>query len=109
MLADVCDYDETKTGLRREGMYNACYAWTIKAGIALTMVLGGYMLKWAGYDAAREAHQAAGVVDRLRLLYMTVPAVMSFIGIIFVVLYPLTDRRVTEIRKQLASKPQDPA
>jgi GPH family glycoside/pentoside/hexuronide:cation symporter len=109
MLADVCDYDETKTGLRREGMYNACYSWTIKAGIALTIVMGGYMLKWAGYDAILEANQATGVVDRLRLLYMIVPAVMSLIGIIFVVLYPLNDRRIAEIRKQLASKPQNPA
>lgn len=104
MLADVCDYDETKTGLRREGMYSACYAWTVKAGISLTLVLGGYMLQWAGYDAMREAHQAAGVVERIRLLYMTVPAFMSLLGILCVVLYPLNDRRLAEIRKQLAAK-----
>ena len=45
MLGDICDEDQRQTGSRREGMFIAAYAWAIKAGIALTMVLSGYMLK----------------------------------------------------------------
>ena len=78
MLADVCDSDELRTGLRREGMYSASYAWTIKAAIALTMIGSGYVLKIAGYDTALENAQPEGVVLRLRLIYMIVP--MLFVG-----------------------------
>ena len=104
MLADVCDLDELKTGLRREGMYSASFAWSIKAAIALTMVLSGYMLNWAGYDSAREAVQAPGVVDRLRWLYLVVPSLLSLLGIVFVAIYPLNEARVRAIREQLAER-----
>ncbi len=104
MLADVCDLDELKTGLRREGMYSATFTWTIKLSIALTMVLSGYMLNWAGYDAAKEAAQAPGVVDRLRILYMIVPASTSALGLLFVFLYPLTESKSLAIREQLAAR-----
>lgn len=104
MLADVCDLDELKTGLRREGMYSATFAWTIKLSIALTMVLSGYMLNWAGYDAKLEAAQAPGVVDRLRMLYMVVPVSMGLLGLLFVFLYPIDEKRSAAIRAQLAAR-----
>jgi GPH family glycoside/pentoside/hexuronide:cation symporter len=104
MLADVCDLDELQTGLRREGMYSATFAWTIKLSIALTMILSGYMLNWAGYDAALEAAQAPGVVDRLRLLYMVVPVGMGLLGLLFVFLYPIDESRSASIRAQLAAR-----
>ncbi len=109
MLADICDLDESQTGLRREGIYSACYAWTIKAGIALTMVFGGYMLSWAGYDANREAAQAEGVVERIRMLYMSVPIGMSLLALAFIGFYPLSERRVAEIRRKIANTNDAPA
>ena len=101
MLADVCDLDELQTGLRREGMYSASYAWTIKAAIALTMIGSGYVLRIAGYDAALETAQPDGVVLRLRLMYMFVPMLLVAAGIFFVWLYPLSAKRAAEIREQL--------
>jgi len=101
MLADVCDLDELSTGRRREGMYSASYSWAIKGGIALTMLLSGYMLKFSGYDAVLEAAQAEGVVDRLRLLYMTVPAGLCVLALIFVYLYPLTEAKTLAVRDEL--------
>ena len=107
MLADVCDLDELHTGLRREGMYSAALAWSIKAGIALTMVLSGYMLNWAGYVAAREAAQAPGVVERLRVLYMLVPSAMCVAGLVFVYFYPLNEHRMQDIRAKLTAKREE--
>jgi len=103
MLADICDMDELQTGLRREGMYSATFAWSIKLSIALTMILSGYMLNWAGYDAAREAAQLPGVIDRLRLLYMVVPSAMGLLGLAFVFLYPITESRAREVREKIAN------
>ena len=100
MVADICDMDELKTGRRREGMYGASYSWACKAGISLTMVLGGYMLSWSGFDAAVEV-QPEAVITNMRLLYMFVP--MGFVGLaaLLVAFYPLTEERVLEIQKQL--------
>ena len=105
MLADVCDLDEAKTGLRRQGIYSACYTWTIKVGIALSVVLSGYMLTWSGYDANREAAQAEGVVERLRLLYMWVPVGTSLLALVFIWFYPLSEQRVAEIRRRISESP----
>jgi GPH family glycoside/pentoside/hexuronide:cation symporter len=74
MLADICDMDEARTGLRREGIYGAMFSWLIKAGIAGTLVLAGYILKWSGYNQALEM-QTGEVILKMRILYAAVPAV----------------------------------
>lgn len=101
MLADICDLDEKKTGRRREGMFGASYSWACKAGIALTMVLSGYMLNWSGFNAEVDV-QPESVITTMRLLYMLVP--MGFVGLaaLLVCFYPLTETRVLEIQAELA-------
>ncbi|QHI68841.1 MFS transporter [Tichowtungia aerotolerans] len=100
MLADICDLDEKKTGRRREGMFGASYSWACKAGIALTMVLSGYMLNWSGYNAEIEV-QPESVITTMRLLYMFVP--MGFVGLaaLLVCFYPLSEKRIHELQKEL--------
>lgn len=100
MLADICDLDELKTGMRREGMFGASYAWACQVGISLTMVLGGYMLKWSGFDASLEM-QPESVITTMRLLYMLVP--MGFVGLagILIAFYPLSEKRVRELQVTL--------
>jgi len=100
MLADICDLDEKKTGRRREGMFGASYSWACKAGIALTMILSGYMLQWSGFDAA-VAVQPEAVITNMRLLYMFIP--MGFVGLaaLLVCFYPLTEKRVHELQADL--------
>jgi len=101
MLADICDLDELRTGRRREGMFGASYSWACKAGIALTMILSGYMLNWSGFDAAVEV-QPEQVLTNMRLLYMLVP--MGFVGLaaLLIAFYPLTEKRVHELQAELA-------
>jgi len=106
MIADICDLDEVKTGLRREGMFGASYSWACKAGISLTMVLSGYMLKWSGFDAEVDV-QPEGVITTMRLLYMFVP--MGFVGLAALLLafYPLSEKRIQEIQAALAERDQE--
>jgi glycoside/pentoside/hexuronide:cation symporter, GPH family len=101
MLADICDVDELKTGHRREGMFGASYAWACQVGISMTMVLGGYMLKWSGYDAAL-GQQPEGVITTMRLLYMLVPMGFTGAAALLVCFYPLNEERVRAIQRQLA-------
>ena len=52
MVADVCDYDELKTGQRREGMFGAIYWWMVKIGMSVAGLLTGLMLNASGFDVA---------------------------------------------------------
>ena len=51
MVADVCDEDELKTGLRREGMFGAVNGFALKAALAVTALIGGLLLQFSGFDA----------------------------------------------------------
>ena len=96
MIADICDLDEAKTGLRREGMFGASYSWACKAGISFTMILSGYMLKWSGFDAKAEV-QPEEVITTMRLLYMFVPMGFVGLGAFLLSFYPLTEEKIKEL------------
>ena len=51
MVADVCDEDELKTGLRREGMFGAVNGFALKAALSLTALIGGWLLVVSGFNA----------------------------------------------------------
>jgi GPH family glycoside/pentoside/hexuronide:cation symporter len=87
MLADTCDTDAQSTGLRREGMFNASYVWSIKAGISLTLILSGYLLKWSGFDPALD-QQPESILHVLRLCYAMIPVVCVAGAIACVIAYP---------------------
>ena len=82
-----CDLDEKKTGRRREGMFGASYSWACKAGIALTMILSGYMLQWSGFNAEIKV-QPESVITNMRLLYMLVPMVFVGLAVLLTCFYP---------------------
>jgi GPH family glycoside/pentoside/hexuronide:cation symporter len=51
MVADICDEDELKSGLRREGMFGAVNGFALKAALALTALIGGILLQYSGFSA----------------------------------------------------------
>ena len=55
MKADMCDWDEWKTGFRREGMYGAAAGWFQKVTFG-----SGYILTFIGFEAAQGGGQARG-------------------------------------------------
>lgn len=70
MVADVCDEDELKTGLRREGMFGAVNGFALKAALSLTALIGGILLTTSGFDAEKvdqfEARTIAQVIEPAR-------------------------------------------
>lgn len=105
MLADICDDDEEKTGLRREGMYGAMFTWIIKAGIAGTLVVSGYMLQVAGYDP-EAVMQPMSVITRMRVMFVIVPVVFLTTAVVVMSRYPLTEQMMYEIRDRLEARRQ---
>lgn len=103
VVADACDVDEVKTGLRREGMYGAVFTWSLKVGIAIVMLISGYAVDWSGYNPELTG-QPESVITRLRVAFAIVPACVAVLSIIFISMYPLSADKMNEIKEMLKSK-----
>jgi len=51
MVADAVDQDEIKTGRRQEGLYFGLYNFAYKAGISISVLIGGILLDFIGFDS----------------------------------------------------------
>tara|TARA_B100001146_G_C15750880_1_gene251646 strand:+ start:137 stop:433 length:297 start_codon:yes stop_codon:yes gene_type:complete len=64
MKADMGDWDEWKTGCRREGMYGAAAGWFQK----VTFAFGSrYILTFIGFEAAQGGSQAEATIFWMRI------------------------------------------
>jgi GPH family glycoside/pentoside/hexuronide:cation symporter len=50
IMPDICDVDELATGQRREGLFTSVMAFFSKLEISMAIILGGYLVGWAGVD-----------------------------------------------------------
>lgn len=102
MQADVIDYDESKTGERREGMYVGFWsiarkmAGGVGAGVALVV------LSWAGYEP--NAAQPASSVWALRILYAVIPVLLNIVAIAVAWRYPIDRKFHRRLRSQFSSQ-----
>ena len=101
MLADVCDYDELQTGLRREGMYGSMQAWIDKAVGSLATICSGAILVLIGFNQASGGAQAPDTVLWMRISFSAIPILGVFGSLIVLRAFPLTATRMMEIRREL--------
>lgn len=104
ILADVMDYDEAESGFRREGSFNACASWLIKAGMAAGFGCSGLILATTGFDAKLGANQTPHAIWMMRVLFPAVPMVGLLAAFFFVVRIPLTHETMISLRKQLEAR-----
>ncbi len=101
LLADVTDDDELRTGERREGMFAAVMSFVGKMVGAVTPIIAGGMLVVSGFDATLEYNQTSRTILNMRMLYSFVPGVLLLIATILLWNYPLTRKRMQEIKAEL--------
>ncbi len=105
MIADVCDVDELRCGLRREGMFGAMYNTLVtKFGIAAITFASGFCLAWTGYHSG--VTPSTQVVNNLRLLYSVAPAIILALAFVLTLYYPLSEKRMHEVRAELEARKQ---
>lgn len=104
ILADVMDYDEVYSGLRREGSFNACASWLIKAGMAAGFGCSGVILTATGFDAKLGAAQSDHAIFMMRFLFPAVPMVGLLLALFFILRFPLTQDTVNDLRRQLEER-----
>lgn len=100
MTADVIDLDELNTGLRREGVFGAIYWWMVKFGFAIAGLLSGLILSLIGFNADA-AVQTEESITGLRLFFSGLPILGTFIAILVMRNYDLTEERALEISAEL--------
>ena len=102
IMADICDYDELQTGLRREGMYGAVSAFIGKVAFSSIGILSGYMLVWSGYVEADVQTPAA--ILNMRIFFAFIPAGFGIVGLVLTLFFPLTRKKVMAVRAAIDAR-----
>jgi GPH family glycoside/pentoside/hexuronide:cation symporter len=104
MTADVIDCDELATGKRREGAFAACASWTMKLGCALGSWASGEILERTGFNASLGGDQTGHAIFMIRFLLASIPVIGLVVALVFLIRFPLTQKKMAEIRQQLETR-----
>lgn len=104
MKADVCDYDELQSGVRREGAYAAVSSWAQKFAAAMTFSASGIVLVAIGFDQSLGGAQSPHTLTLLRVSYVIMPLLSYGVALLLLRLYRLGPQRMTDIRQQLEAR-----
>ncbi len=111
VMPDICDIDELQSGERREGLFSAVGSFISKIENSILALSGSYIVSFSGFNAKHAAAdppipQTQEVLEHLRWMGFT-PAIF-FAGVVFCLswLYPVTERRMAEVRAQLDARRQ---
>lgn len=100
VVPDICDVDELKSGLRREGLFTAVMGFMAKLEISLCFLLVGYLLSWSGLDM-KIASQPPEVLDRLFWLCVLPNMGFTLAGFLLALSFPMTEAGMLKVRLQL--------
>lgn len=104
MQVDVVDYDELKTGERREGSYASIFSWVLKLSFVIGFLISGPVIELTGFDANLNENQAEGVYEIMRIGYIVIPVVALIIAVVLLKAFPITAQKAAEIRVQLEER-----
>ncbi len=91
LISDVIDYDETKTGVRREGMYFGMNAFICRFAIALEAVSIGFIFNFTKYNPVIFTQTKAFLLG-LRILAAGLPIVALALAFWIMIYYPLSEK-----------------
>lgn len=104
MNADVVDSDELHTSARREGAFAAIFSWFMKLSFTAGIGLPGVIVAWCGFVVAQQAEQLPSIMINMRLAEILIPAALLAISLVLLAIYPLSVRRMGEIRRDLEAR-----
>ena len=103
MLADVIDYDEYRSGERKEGAYAAAQGFATKAANTMIILLSGFALQLSGFVPNVEQTPIAKLA--ISGLFAGVPFSMFLVGAILLSRFRLDSHEHARIRKALGHQP----
>ena len=96
---DVIDYDEYKTGERKEGSYFAVWNFTYKSALRVMLLLTGFVLEASGFVLNQP--QTMTVQIAMVSLYGALPLLCYAIGVVLFSRFKLTEQEYSVIRAEL--------
>ena len=102
MYADCADYSELKTGNRATGLIFSSSSMSQKFGWAIGSAVTGWLLAFYGFEA--NAVQGEEAIHGIRMFLSWLPAMGTVLSVIFISLYPLSEKEMRKITNQLNDK-----
>jgi GPH family glycoside/pentoside/hexuronide:cation symporter len=105
MTADSLDYEEQRSGTRREGAFASSFFWATKAGMGIASILAGQALdRLTGFRAELAGRQSPETYFMIRALFAGIPIVACLVALGLLRLYPLSEERMRTLRAQLEAQ-----
>lgn len=105
MTVDTVDYEEGRSGQRREGAFSSAFSWTMKAGMVVTNVMAGAALDGlTGFRAELGGDQSSETMHAIRLIFALGPMGACALSLGCLALYPLSTQRMQRLRLELESR-----
>lgn len=102
MTADICDLDEVHSGARREGMYNAVLAWSLKLAISGSIFFAGWVLVLTGWVTDLKAAQSADTFLAMRIVFAGGTILFALLAAWLIRAYDVTPEMVAEAQSASA-------
>ena len=99
MWLDTIDYDQQRTGLKREGLYTSVYVFVERIGYSLGPLVLGFMLSSMGFDKTLPLEQqpdSAGLAVYIGLVW--IPVITYALGFLLLCFYRLPEEIGNETR-----------
>jgi len=100
IIGDTIDYDEYRTGRRREGFYWGTTEFCRKVTQGAAFGVIGLTLEYLGYEG-RAAEQSASALLGLKILFVGLPVVLFLLAALAFWSYPLTKERHNQIHHEM--------
>ena len=102
MYADCTDYSELKTGNRATGLIFSSSSMSQKFGWAIGSALTGWLLAYFGFRANEV--QNAEAIQGIKMFMSFLPAVGTVLSVLFISIYPLSEKKMVEISHTLKAR-----
>ena len=103
MNGDVIDFDETRTGKRREGMYAGINSLVTKPSISIAQATFLWILGLAGYSQSlAKGMQPASAEAGILLAWMLIPAILLGISFFTLFFFPLSGKEWEQKKAELS-------
>lgn len=105
ILTDVVDYDEFKTGEKREGLYFGIWKMGVKFSQAFGIAITGFLLDMIGFQNGAQT-QSQEVGFRLAMIFGPGVGFFFIFGSILFLFFPLTDKKHIQVQRILLKRKQ---
>ena len=108
MVPDIIEYDQVRTGQRREGSYYAFASFFQKLATGLAISAMGMALAWAGYLTPTAGDptpiQPEQALQAIRFFAGPIPVALLLLAVVFAWFYPITREQHKSLLEEIAKR-----